>query len=63
MCVALLFPGWGCREDTHPFLPFSLRVFPDDGAKTVQENLAGVLKRGCLEDVRNGKHREQEKFQ
>lgn len=50
---ALLFPGWGREEDTHPLLPFPLRVFPDDGTEAVQENLAGVLKRERLEDVRN----------
>lgn len=51
--MTLLFPGWGREEDTHPLLPLPLRVFPDDGTEAVQENLAGILKRERLEDVRN----------
>jgi hypothetical protein len=47
--MTLLFPGWSNKENTHPFLPFSFRVFPDDGPKTVHKNLAGILKSKCLD--------------
>lgn len=42
--MCLPFSGRDNRENTHPVLPFSLRVFPDDWLKTGHENLAGVLK-------------------
>lgn len=37
------FPGRADEEDTHPVLPASLGVLPDDWLKTGHENLAGVL--------------------
>lgn len=43
-CMYLAFPGRDKDGNTHPVLPSSFRVFPDDWLKTGHKNLAGILK-------------------